>query len=752
MPLSDNTRGLILAVVSSAFIGASFILKKKGLKRAGANGVRAVLFGEASNFVAYVFAPAVLVTPLGALSIIVSAVLSHFILEEKLQKMGILGCVSCIVGSIIIVIHAPQEQSPSSVEEIWALATQPAAAIVIVLILVLYFEPRYGQTNILVYLGICSLMGSLTALDSFNTAVVSPIYYVMFTTLTIVASAIMFKDWSGQSFSSIASEICGFITVLSGTILLHATTELESTDSIPTTVTLGWNNLLLIDLLSLRNGCGDDSGAANRPPPAMPKLGAGAARPNSCLLESLHRNLSIGRIADAVAVLPLLAAGGLRPPTRSLVLLLSHCLCYPPSLPLARRVFLFLHLTGLKRAYPVHTTLSNHILHLHFLLGCPDQAQRLFGKMPRPNIFSYNAMLTGYARLGLLGPARDLFDRMPFRDLVSWNIIIFLLARSGSAAESVSFYSRLRCTSLGFNPHTFSALLTACAHLADNLLTIQAHGQIFLAGFSSNLVMMIPDRVKPDQFAFSSCLAASSSIASLKHGKQLHARLFRMHFNPNVVVVSSLIDMYSKCGDLKGSRRVFDYTTTRMRDIVLWNTMISAAGHHGHGRGAVQLFEEMIRIGHKPNSNTFVVLLTACSHSGLVCEGLQFFKSMTAEHGITPEETHFVCLIDLLGRAGRFEEALIWLDKEPCRSSSRAWNALLGACRIHGNWELGEKAAERLVELGPQSSGTYVLLSNIYADDGNWKSMENVRHFMAEKGVRKENAASWIEVDDNIME
>ncbi|KAE8669949.1 putative magnesium transporter NIPA4 [Hibiscus syriacus] len=296
--LSDNAKGVILAVASSAFIGSSFILKKKGLKRGGISGIRAgvggfsylleplwwagmitMIIGEIANFVAYIYAPAVLVTPLGALSIIVSACLAHFLLKERIQKMGIVGCVSCIVGSVVIVIHAPQEETPSSVQDIWTLATQPAflvyvaASLSAVLALVLHFEPRYGQTNILVYLGICSLMGSLTvvsikaigiaiklslagisqiaypqtwffvtvaticvitqliylnkALDTFNAALVSPVYYVMFTTLTIIASVIMFKDWSGQNSGSIASEICGFITVLSGTIILHVTREQE---------------------------------------------------------------------------------------------------------------------------------------------------------------------------------------------------------------------------------------------------------------------------------------------------------------------------------------------------------------------------------------------------------------------------------------------------------------------------------------------------------------------------------------------
>ncbi|KAG7011752.1 putative magnesium transporter NIPA6, partial [Cucurbita argyrosperma subsp. argyrosperma] len=302
MTISENTKGLVLAMASSAFIGSSFILKKKGLKRAGATGARAgvggytylleplwwagmvtMIIGEIANFIAYIYAPAVLVTPLGALSIIISAVLAHFLLKERLQKMGVLGCLSCIVGSVIIVIHAPQEHTPDSVQEIWDLATQPAFLVYIatiaslVLALMLYFEPRYGHVNILIYLGICSLMGSLTvmsikaigiairltlegvsqvaypqtwlfvtvavvcvitqlnylnkALDTFNAALVSPVYYAMFTTLTIIASAIMFKDWSGQNANTIVSELCGFITVLSGTIILHSTREQQPVSS-----------------------------------------------------------------------------------------------------------------------------------------------------------------------------------------------------------------------------------------------------------------------------------------------------------------------------------------------------------------------------------------------------------------------------------------------------------------------------------------------------------------------------------------
>ncbi|XP_047340841.1 probable magnesium transporter NIPA4 [Impatiens glandulifera] len=294
---ADNIKGLVLALSSSLFIGASFIVKKKGLKKAGACGIRAgvggysylfeplwwigmitMIVGEIANFAAYAFAPAILVTPLGALSIIISASLAHVMLKEKLHIFGILGCVLCVVGSTTIVLHAPQERTIESVTEVWDLATEPGfllyATIVLttVFVLIFHYIPQYGQTHIMFYIGVCSLVGSLSvmsvkalgialkltlsgtnqliypqtwafaivvatcvitqmnylnkALDTFNTAVVSPIYYVMFTSLTILASVIMFKDWDRQNPTQIVTEMCGFVTILSGTFLLHKTKDL----------------------------------------------------------------------------------------------------------------------------------------------------------------------------------------------------------------------------------------------------------------------------------------------------------------------------------------------------------------------------------------------------------------------------------------------------------------------------------------------------------------------------------------------
>uniref|UniRef100_A0A0D3F5E4 Probable magnesium transporter n=1 Tax=Oryza barthii TaxID=65489 RepID=A0A0D3F5E4_9ORYZ len=280
----DNVRGLTLAISSSAFIGSSFIIKKIGLKKAGDSGVlevshtcmsHYVILGEVANFAAYAFAPAVLVTPLGALSIIFSAVLAHFVLKEKLHMFGVVGCILCVVGSVGIVLHAPKEREIDSIDEIWHLATEPGfivyscVAVVSVLFLIFWVAERSGHRKMLVYIAICSTMGSLTvisvkavaialklsfggsnqfiyiqtwffilnylnkALDSFNTAVVSPVYYVMFTILTIFANMIMYKDSFSRNATQIATQLCGFVTIVAGTFLLHKTRDMGNEPPLP---------------------------------------------------------------------------------------------------------------------------------------------------------------------------------------------------------------------------------------------------------------------------------------------------------------------------------------------------------------------------------------------------------------------------------------------------------------------------------------------------------------------------------------
>ncbi|XP_010245883.1 PREDICTED: pentatricopeptide repeat-containing protein At2g21090 [Nelumbo nucifera] len=349
------------------------------------------------------------------------------------------------------------------------------------------------------------------------------------------------------------------------------------------------------------------------------------------------------------------------------------------------------------------------------------------------NVVLSSCIVDAYARCGVIGDARKLFNDMPTRDVLAWTTLVSGYAKLGDLESATKLFDEMPEK----NPVSWTALISGHAR--------SGMGHVALELFRKMMTMCI----RPDQFTFSSCLCACASIASLRHGKQIHAFMVRTGFRPNTIVVSSLIDMYSKCGSLELSLRVFDLMGNK-QDTVLWNTMISALAQHGCGEEAIQVLHNMVQAGTNPDEITLVVILNACSHSGLVQEGIGYFNCMTHNGGIVPNQEHYACLIDLLGRAGRFDEVLDLLENMPCKPDGRVWNALLGVCRIHGNIDLGRQAAERLIELEPQSSAGYVLLSNIYAALGRWESVEKVRHLMNERQVRKERAISWIEIENRM--
>ena len=349
-----------------------------------------------------------------------------------------------------------------------------------------------------------------------------------------------------------------------------------------------------------------------------------------------------------------------------------------------------------------NVVISSSVVDAYAKCGEMGDARRMFDDMSVRDVLVWTTLVSGYAKWGDMKSASELFDQMPEKNPVSWTSLIAGYARNGLGHEALELFTKM---------------------------------------------MML--RVRPDQFTFSSCLCACASIASLKHGKQLHAYLIRTNFRPNTIVVSSLIDMYSKCGSLEIGKWVFNLMGDK-QDAVLWNTMISALAQHGHGEEAMKMFDDVVRSGVKPDRITFVVILNACSHSGLVLEGLKVFNSMTCDHGIVPDQEHYACLVDILGRAGCFDELMKQLEKMSCKPGERVLNALIGVCRIHGNIELGRKAAEHLIELEPQSSAPYVLLSSIYAVLGRWESVEKVRQLMDERHVRKERAISWIEIENKV--
>lgn len=551
---------------------------------------------------------------------------------------------------------------------------------------------------------------------------------------------------------------------------------------------------------------------------------------NLCIVKSLLQASSVGQLSQAVSSLDLLVAKGVRLPSRVLAHLLQQC-AKTKSFREGKLVHLHLKLTGLKRPT---TFLANHLICMYLRCGDDIEARKVFDEMEVRNLYSWNNMLSGYVKMGMINQARNLFDKMPERDYISWNTMVIGYAQNGVFHEALKFYRQLRRLSIGYNEFSFAGVLTACVKLREFDLSRQIHGQVLVAGFSSNVVTsssildayakcgkledarrlfdempvkdvfvwttllsgfansgdmesaaelfnqmpqknsiswtsliggyaklgmghealevfrtMIMHQFRPDQFTYSSCLSACAIVASFKHGKQIHAHLVRNNIRLNNIVVSSMIDMYSKCGSMETAKQVFHFMGNK-QDVVTWNTLISALAQHGYGVEAILMLKDMLKSGVKPNRVTFVVILNACSHSGLVEEGLQFFNSMTSDHDVIPDQEHYACLIDLLGRAGCFNELMKHLKMMDCKPGDHVWNALLGVCRIHGNIELGREAAEHLIELDPKSSAAYVLLSSIYAALGKWELVEKIRQLMDERHVKKERAVSWIEIDNEI--
>ncbi|KAJ4812323.1 Pentatricopeptide repeat-containing protein [Rhynchospora pubera] len=458
-----------------------------------------------------------------------------------------------------------------------------------------------------------------------------------------------------------------------------------------------------------------------------PKPESASTRPAPCLLSLLSHHISQGNLSLAISSLPLFSRSGLRPPFDLLSSLLHRCLS-TSSLHLARQLYIFLRVSRLyKSAVPCSAPLATHLLQFHFLNGDLSQADKLFAKMPNPSLYSYNVMLSGYARLGVMHCARGLFDRMPYRDLVSWNTMIFALARNGSPYGAVDLYFRLRRSSYGslVDAYARCGLMHDAREVFDEMRvkdlvawTAMVHGYAKCGDLESaqRLFDAMPERnsitwnaliggyirvgqpmkaldlfrrmvhmgFRLDHFNFSSSLNACATARFINFGKQIHCHLIRTNFKLNAVVFSSLIDMYSKCGNLAGARHVFSRVSLDKRDIVVWSTMMSALSQHGLGRETLNLFNEMIRSRKRPNPSTLLIVLNACNSSGLVHEGVRIFAEMEEKYGFAPREKHFSCLIDLLAQVGLVAEAIDLIGKMPSGSSERGWHSLFASCKISG--------------------------------------------------------------------
>ncbi|KAK8371371.1 hypothetical protein V6Z12_A01G241300 [Gossypium hirsutum] len=367
--------------------------------------------------------------------------------------------------------------------------------------------------------------------------------------------------------------------------------------------------------------------------------------------------------------------------------------------------------------------------------GRVDEARKVFARMPERNVVSWNAMITGYAQNMKLDEAFDLFERMPTRDLSSWNGMITGFIQNGELRRAERLFNEMPCK----NVVSWTTMITGYVQSEQSEEALKIFAK-----------MLAEDRVKPNEGTFVSVLSACSNLAGLVEGQEVHQTIVKTVYRRNEIVVSALINMYSKCGELNIARRMFDDGLISQRDVVSWNGMIAAYAHHGCGKDAISLFKKMSDLRFKPNDATYVALLSACSHSGMLEEGLRYFDELVRDKSIQVRDDHYACLVDLYSRAGKLKEAFEFIVQLGIKPSVSVWEALLAGCHVHGDVILGKLVAKKILDTEPENAGTYMLLSNIYASKGKWRNAAKVRLKMKDKGLKKQPGCSWIEVENKV--
>jgi pentatricopeptide repeat protein len=413
------------------------------------------------------------------------------------------------------------------------------------------------------------------------------------------------------------------------------------------------------------------------------------------------------------------------------------------------------------------------------------------------------ALLDMYAKCGDIEDARTVFEIIPHRDVILWSFMISRYAQSYDNEQAFQLFLRMMRSSVMPNEFSLSGVLQACANIAFLDLGMQIHNLAIKLGHESDLFVanalmdlyakcrniesslaifsslrdanevswntiivgycqsgfgeealsvfcdMCAAQMPLTQVTYSSVLRACASTASIKHAVQIHGLIEKSTFNSDTVVSNSLIDTYAKCGCIQDALKVFTALKEKC-DIISWNAIISGYALHGYAADAIELFDRMRKGNIKANAITFVALLSVCSNTGLVSQGLSLFDSMKFDHSIKPSMEHYTCIVKLLGRAGHLNDALNFIEDIPSEPSAMVWRALLSSCIVHKNVSLGRFAAEKVLKIEPHDETTYVLLSNIYAAAGSLDEFALLRKSMRNVGVRKEPGLSWVEIKGKV--
>ncbi|XP_065851841.1 pentatricopeptide repeat-containing protein At3g05340 [Euphorbia lathyris] len=414
-------------------------------------------------------------------------------------------------------------------------------------------------------------------------------------------------------------------------------------------------------------------------------------------------------------------------------------------------------------------TVGNALITSYCKCGCPSFGRQVFDEMLGRNVISWTAIMSGLSENELYRESLRLFSEMRCGGVIEPNLLTYLsslMACSGlqGLGEGCQIHGVVSKLGIQSDLRVESALMdmySKCGRIEDAWRIFESADEldevsmtVILVGFAQNgfeeeavrfFVKMVKAGAVVDPNMVSAVLGVFGVDTSLGLGKQIHSLVIKRSFGSNLFVGNGLINMYSKCGELQESMKIFN--RIQKRNSVSWNSVIAAFARHGDGFRALQLYNEMQREGVEPTDVTFLSLLHACSHVGLVDMGMEFFTSMTEDYTFIPRTEHYACVVDMLGRAGLTNEAKAFIEKLPIKPDVFIWQSLLGACSIHGDTEIGKYAAEKLFLSEPKKPAPYVLLANIYSGNGRWNERARTIKRMKEMGVAKDIGISWIEIE-----
>lgn len=347
--------------------------------------------------------------------------------------------------------------------------------------------------------------------------------------------------------------------------------------------------------------------------------------------------------------------------------------------------------------------IQNTILYMYANCGFLSEAQRIFDEAMEFDVVAWNTMIMGLVKCGEIHKSRRLFDMMLWKNTVSWNSMISGYVRKGRFIEAFRLFSKMQ-----------------------------------------------EERIKPNEFTMVSLLNACACLGAIKQGEWIHDYMVKKNFDLNCIVVTAIIDMYSKCGSIDKAVQVFK--SAHKKGLSCWNSIILGLAMNGHENEAIQIFSMLESSNFKPDNVSFIGVLTACNHSGMVDKAKDYFLLMTEKYKMKPSIKHYGCMVDVLGRAGLLEEAEELIRSMPVNPDDIIWGSLLSASRKYGNIETAKRAAKHVTELDPSECSSFVLMSNVYAASSHYEEAMRQRLSLKEKQIDKEPGCSLIEVNGEVHE